>query len=97
VLIKTSVDTGKQKFPANGSFAILTARSEPEASFAVRFVGSPEEENDMSTNSHRLQPDTRESEHKTVAPERKRQDANREEETEPTEQGVELDPKRRID
>lgn len=51
----------------------------------------------MNTNSHRLQPDTQESDRKSIARERKRQDESREEETEPTEQGVELDPKRRID
>jgi hypothetical protein len=95
--LKTSVDARKQKFPANGSLAILTTRSEPKARLAVRFVGSPEEENVMSTNSHRLQPHTQEGDHKTIAGERKRQGAKREEETEPTEQGVELDPKRRID
>ncbi|MDH4442719.1 MAG: hypothetical protein QE284_20350 [Rhizobium sp.] len=51
----------------------------------------------MNTNSHRPQPKPPEGDRETIARELKRQDKNREKETGPTEQGVELDPKRRID
>ncbi len=51
----------------------------------------------MTTENHRLQSDPPEGDRKTIDRELERQDDKFEDEAEPTEQGVELDPKRRID
>lgn len=51
----------------------------------------------MTTKNNRLQPDPPEGDRQTIDRELERQGDKGEEEAKPTEQGVDLDPKRRID
>jgi hypothetical protein len=51
----------------------------------------------MTTENHRLQSEPPEGDPKTIDRELKRQDEKLDRESERTEQGVDLDPKKRID